>query len=479
MDVVDSYQINLKKLRKKHIEKISNALYKRYGNIFKEKGYTLQQVIKDIEDNFTDKEVKVFNMSTGLSKFEKIALEKVAKLKKVQNETVKSKQEKVIKKDKSVKNEISNNNNNTIKPIQSNEEHIKNIVNETYQDKQIKEEQIQSQYVTENNNNNDNNNQDEVDVDKLLSEEASPFPSEKLLLLKLKQQDKWAKLAKSEYEKYFEEKENEKFLNEQKKLNQKQYLDQQIKEKELYLQNIKQKEEATLHHNQKYYPIVSYYDSEITPKITEVPSKFQQPTLIEQHMKIQKENQKYTQQVKKEIDDYQKEEIRKLQEKKALYLKIQKENELTAKLKQSSQNKYKDYKYNKKLNDDNYDYPFGKNDINYNRRWPVDINTNNNNNNNSNNIKEEEINNLLKLYETEKLQQPKEEVNNLSDNSDINYNYNNISQREQKLKMMEDYKQGLDQQISENNYIKNPDTNSLGIDEFYKIQQINEDFLKD
>ena len=45
--------------------------------------------------------------------------------------------------------------------------------------------------------------------------------------------------------------------------------------------------------------------------------------------------------------------------------------------------------------------------------------------------------------------------------------------------MMEDYKQGLDQQISENNYMKNPDTNSLGIDEFYKIQQINEDFLKD
>ena len=51
--------------------------------------------------------------------------------------------------------------------------------------------------------------------------------------------------------------------------------------------------------------------------------------------------------------------------------------------------------------------------------------------------------------------------------------------REQKIKMMEDYKQGLDQQISENNYMKNPDTNSLGIDEFYKIQQINEDFLKD
>ena len=197
-------------------------------------------------------------------------------------------------------------------------------------------------------------------------------------------------------------------------------------------------------------------------------------------MKLQKENQKYTQQVKKEIDDYQKEEIRKLKEKKALYLKIQKENELTAKLKQSSPNKYKDYKYNKKLNDDNYDYPFGKNDINYNRRWPVDINTyNNNSNNNSNNIKEEEINNLLKLYETEKLQQPKEDANNISDNSDIHYNYNNIIQREQKIKMMEDYKQGLDQQISENNYMKNPDTNSLGIDEFYKIQQINEDFLKD
>ena len=139
MDVVDSYQINLKKLRKKHIEKISNALYKRYGNIFKEKGYTLQQVIKDIEDNFTDKEVKVFNMSTGLSKFEKIALEKVAKLKKIKNETVKPKQEKIIKKSGSVKNEISNNNNKPINPFKTNEEHIENIVNETYQDRQIKE----------------------------------------------------------------------------------------------------------------------------------------------------------------------------------------------------------------------------------------------------------------------------------------------------------------------------------------------------
>jgi hypothetical protein len=84
-----NYQTKTQKLKKTYVDKIVSFLSKKYAGFFKDKNYTLEHLTKDVGKNLPDKDVKTFNMTTSLPKFEKMILEKISKMESKKNVTLK------------------------------------------------------------------------------------------------------------------------------------------------------------------------------------------------------------------------------------------------------------------------------------------------------------------------------------------------------------------------------------------------------
>ena len=112
-------------------------------------------------------------------------------------------------------------------------------------------------------------------------------------------------------------------------------------------------------------------------------------------------------------------------------------------------------------------FPFGKNDINYNRRRRVDVN---NTNDSSHPFNQQEQ--VRKAYEAQKLQREMEEkLKREEENEEF--------KREQKRKMINEFKSGLDQQISEKNNLKTKAMNDGKLNDFNEIQRLNKEVMEE
>jgi hypothetical protein len=150
-----------------------------------------------------------------------------------------------------------------------------------------------------------------------------------------------------------------------------------------------------------------------------------------------------------------------------MYLKLQKENEEIAKMK--LQNKKQNLNNNVVHQNEQVEeyFPFGKNDINYNRRRRVDVN---NTNDLSHPFNQQEQ--VRKAYEAQKLQREMEEkLKREEENEEF--------KREQKRKMINEFKSGLDQQISEKNNLKTKAINDGKLNDFNEIQRLNKEVMEE
>lgn len=466
-----NYQTKTQKLKKTYVDKIVSFLSKKYAGFFKDKNYTIEQLTKDVTKNLSDNDMKTFNMSTGISRFEKMTLEKISKME--------SKKSTALKMDK-IKNLLStnnkiNSNNNNISSLKNKQSlsHPKKVVKGTTS--KINEEQQQQQRDTLVHNLSGTANQIK-NINELPSmnsteynnsnhnKQIQPYLTEKMELLKLKQNDKWAKIANADYAKYIQEQENKRMLIEKQKQAQKQFLEQQIKEKELQKQKHKQEETDYYNKNKNTNPFIHNNIKDISNKhLLNNNNNINPHSLQYKQQQKQIENQKYNEQLQNEINAFNKEEERKRIEKREMYLKMQKENEELVKSKRSVS-----YKNNSQHDQQVEEFfPFGKNDSNYNRRYRIDMN---NINELSSHVNQKEI--VKKAYEAQKLKREIEERIKREEENDK-------FKREQKIKMINDYKQGLDLQISEKNILKSKINNDIKTNDLHEIQKINKEIMEE
>lgn len=474
-----NYQTKTQKLKKTYVDKIVSFLSKKYAGFFKDKNYTLEHLTKDVGKNLPDKDVKTFNMTTSLPKFEKMILEKISKMESKKNVTLKMGN---INKLLSHNDNDIKNNSSSSRKVKSTS-HPKSIIKQSHT---LHEEQQQQQKehpqadlinnIPENINQIQNINQtpavsntENINKQQNIVQEMPPYLTEKMEKLKLKQNDKWAKITNDDYAKYVEEQERKRLLIEKQKQEQKLFLEQQIKEKELQKQKYKQEEADFYNKNKNANPFIQN-NSKSNMANNQLPDNNnqvnQQPIQYkQQQMNIEK--QQYNQQIQNEINAFNQEEERKRLEKREMYLKLQKENEEIAKMK--LQNKKQNLNNNAVHQNEQVEeyFPFGKNDINYNRRRRVDVN---NTNDLSHPFNQQEQ--VRKAYEAQKLQREMEEkLKREEENEEF--------KREQKRKMINEFKSGLDQQISEKNNLKTKAINDGKLNDFNEIQRLNKEVMEE
>lgn len=432
------YQTKTQKLKKTYVDKIVLFLSKKYSGFFKDKNYTHNQLLSDISKALPEKDVKNFNLGTGLSKFEKLILEKISKLE--------SKKRTVLEMDHI----------NQLLPKQNKEQ--KEIKNESKTEKKEKE-------VNENNH----EVQEKIKNEKLFSElrenkpnpnyekeTGIPYSTEKVERLKQRQNDKWAILANQDHERYLQEEKEKKKIQEDQRRQQKLYLEQQIKEKEIQRQKLKENEQQFYLQNNNRNPFVNTKAEGIRKPSNQQEIKHEIKQVLPGQRSIRFESeiekQKYNKEIQEEIKKYEDNEKQKKKELRERYKQIQKENEESAKLKQINRQKKEEENINS-----NFFFGGGSNEKKPKPSIKVDYNS-------ENFLNKEKI---VKEYEAKKLQREMEEKIKKENEEEDN-------KKKQKQKMIEEFRMGLDNQIAAKKDIHRQKTETLKNDK-KQIEKINQE----
>lgn len=432
------YQTKTQKLKKTYVDKIVLFLSKKYSGFFKDKNYTQNQLVSDISKALPEKDVKNFNLGTGLSKFEKLILEKISKLESKKSCVLEMDHiNQLLPKQKNEKKEIKSE-----KKTEKNEKEV--IENKPEIQEQIQKEKIFSE-LRENKPN-----------PKYEKEACIPYSTEKVEKLKQKQNDKWAILANQDHERYLqEEKEKKKILDDQRR-QQKLYLEQQIKEKEIQKQKLKQDEQNFYLQNNNINPFVNTkaegikkpsIQQEVKPAIKEV-----LPEHKSLRLESELEKQKYNKEIQEEMKKFEDNEKQKKKELRERYKQIQKENEESAKLKQMNRQKKEEENINS-----NFFFGGESNDSKPKANIKADYNS-------ENYLKKEKI---VKEYEAKKLQREMEEKIKKEKDEEEN-------KKKKKQKMMEEFRMGLDNQIAAKKDIHRQKTEIIKNDKM-QIEKINQE----
>lgn len=420
--------------KQKCVEKISNFLIKKYGNLFKDKSYSNKQLIEDISSHMKDKDVQSFNFSTSIIKYEKLILEKVSKYESKQSLGLEMNQIKDLLPKKKIEEPQP-----SIR--QKSTPHSKAVPSNTIQEPQGK--------ITPEDN-------------------AAPYGKGKMDRLRRKENDEWAIKSKKEHEMYLIEEQAKKKSIEDGKRKQKEMLEMQIKEKEMQKEKEK-KEEYDLYIKNNNYN--QHFGNEDNFRLNQM--RVQQSNNIHNKSKLKTEEQlndnKYYEQLKKDIINEENIEKEKKKKQRELNMQIQRDNEANSKMKRQlmEQEKEQQREFISKVKD-----PFTEN-----------------NNENSNDIfnkpqsrqqgrqvqitetplqKKEKC---IQAYEENKLQREMREREALEKQREEDKN-------NQKKMMMEQFKQGLNAQVNEKKRIqKERETNKQ--QELVDSNKMNELYNKD
>ena len=397
------------RLKQVNIDKIALFLNNKYNKVFKDKNFTMNALKYEISRLLVGKNMKLFNFNESIKKIEKSILKTVSNYGEIKYEPVQM--------DK-INNLLSYNNNSKLQentlfnnqrelPVKNKiKEYAPKLEEERKNQDYLKQPRIQSAIPKANklnlNNNNNNNKKNANEI---------PYPTEKMEKLREREKNKWAIQANKEYEEYLKEQDKIKRDNYEKKMKQRKILEEQIKEKKEYEQKIKQEEKNV----QPYVTSLNFEENVFNP---------------------------YQKKIEEDLKKYEEQEKIKKKNLRDKYKEIQKENYENALKKKKERMKEKEDEKNEKNNENIFSQEDSRTkDLIKKKQKEVEELSKNKINQN---IKHQmAINN----YENQKYKREIEQEKKKFINEEL-------AQNEKKKKMVNEFKQGLDEQIKEKQKLK-------------------------
>ena len=430
------------RLKQVNIDKIALFLNNKYNKVFKDKNFTMNALKYEISRLLVGKNMKLFNFNESIKKIEKSILKTVSNYGEIKYEPVQM--------DK-INNLLSYNNNTKLQentlfnnqrelPVKNKiKEYAPKLEEERKNQDYLKQPRIQSAIPKANklnlNNNNNNNKKNANEI---------PYPTEKMEKLREREKNKWAIQANKEYEEYLKEQDKIKRDNYEKKMKQRKILEEQIKEKKEYEQKIKQEEKNV----QPYVTSLNFEENVFIPnnKINNNNNKekenIKRPLSSKPMIKRRKEEIEYQKKIEEDLKKYEEQEKIKKKNLRDKYKEIQKENYENALKKKKERMKEKEDEKNEKNNENIFSQEDSRTkDLIKKKQKEVEELSKNKINQN---IKHQmAINN----YENQKYKREIEQEKKKFINEEL-------AQNEKKKKMMNEFKQGLDEQIKEKQKLK-------------------------
>ena len=428
------------RLKQVNIDKIALFLNNKYNKVFKDKNFTMNALKYEISRLLVGKNMKLFNFNESIKKIEKSILKTVSNYGEIKYEPVQM--------DK-INNLLSYNNNTKLQentlfnnqrelPINNKiKEYAPKLEEERKNQDILKPQRIQSAIPKSNKlnliNNYAKNNSNEI-----------PYPTEKMEKLREREKNKWAIQANKEYEEYLKEQDKIKRDNYEKKMKQRKILEEQIKEKKEYEQKIKQEEKNV----QPYVTSLNFEENVFNPNnkmnnnIVKEKENIKRPLSSKPMIKRRKEEIEYQKKIEEDLKKYEEQEKIKKKNLRDKYKEIQKENYENALKKKKERMKEKEDEKNEKNNENIFSQEDSRTkDLIKKKQKEVEELSKNKINQN---IKHQmAINN----YENQKYKREIEQEKKKFINEEL-------AQNEKKKKMMNEFKQGLDEQIKEKQKLK-------------------------
>lgn len=440
------------KLKQANIEKISLFLNKKYNKVFKDRQFTIDILKYEVSRLLLGKNMKTFNFNDCIKKIEKAILKKLSNYGELKYEPIQmtkindllSYQQNPLQKKNQIqrKNSIPSQNNLKIKaPKSANDRR-----NSFNSQKRIQSALPQNKNINLNNNNDINNNIYNNGVNNTKNNEI-PYRTEKMEKLREKEKNKWAIQANKDHEQYLREQEQIKKLLYEKKLKQREILEQQIKEKKEMKRKIREEE--------KFQPALTSLNlgNEITNnniinnKQNEKPAR---PLSSNPFSTRIKEENEYQKKIKEDLKKYEEEEKIKKKTLREKYKEIEKENYENALKKKQAKLYEKEQEKNQQNDLNMFDEEANRTlqlmkmkqknvedlyRINQNMKHQIAINN----------------------YEEQKYKREREQEQKKINDEELQL-------KEKKIKMINDYKKGLDEQVKEKQMIREIN-NKVKIDE--------------
>ena len=454
------------RLKQVNIDKIALFLNNKYNKVFKDKNFTMNALKYEISRLLVGKNMKLFNFNESIKKIEKSILKTVSNYGEIKYEPVQM--------DK-INNLLSYNNNSKLQentlfnnqrelPVKNKiKEYAPKLEEERKNQDYLKQPRIQSAIPKANklnlNNNNNNNKKNANEI---------PYPTEKMEKLREREKNKWAIQANKEYEEYLKEQDKIKRDNYEKKMKQRKILEEQIKEKKEYEQKIKQEEKNV----QPYVTSLNFEENVFNPNnkmnnnIVKEKENIKRPLSSKPMIKRRKEEIEYQKKIEEDLKKYEEQEKIKKKNLRDKYKEIQKENYENALKKKKERMKEKEDEKNEKNNENIFSQEDSRTkDLIKKKQKEVEELSKNKINQN---IKHQmAINN----YENQKYKREIEQEKKKFINEEL-------AQNEKKKKMMNEFKQGLDEQIKEKQKLKEL-KNKANIDENKDNLDINNQIIEE
>ena len=415
-----------------NIDKIALFLSNKYNKIFKDKNFTMNILKNEISRLLIGKNMKLFNFNESIKKIEKSILKTVSNYGEIKYEP--------IQMDK-INNLLSYNNTITSQPnIISNKsgnnpiknklkEYAPKIQEEQKNPEHLKSQRIQSAFPKSNKLNLIINKKDLKDI---------PYPTEKMEKLREREKNRWAVQANKEFEEYLKEQDKLKKDNYEKKMKQRKFLEQQIKEKKEYEKKIKQEEKDI----QPYFTSLKFKENNQNKGKEKLEENIRRPLSSKPLIKRRTEEIEYQKKIEEDLKKYQEQENVKKKNLRDKYKEIEKENYENALKKKKEKILEREIEKNEKNNIN----LFNKEDNRMKeiiRQKQIKIDELSKSNINQNIKHQMAINN----YENQKYKREIEQEKKKFINEEL-------AQNEKKKKMMNEFKQGLDEQIKEKQKLK-------------------------
>ena len=415
-----------------NIDKIALFLSNKYNKIFKDKNFTMNILKNEISRLLIGKNMKLFNFNESIKKIEKSILKTVSNYGEIKYEP--------IQMDK-INNLLSYNNTITSQPnIISNKsgnnpiknklkEYAPKIQEEQKNPEHLKSQRIQSAFPKSNKLNLIINKKDLKDI---------PYPTEKMEKLREREKNRWAVQANKEFEEYLKEQDKLKKDNYEKKMKQRKFLEQQIKEKKEYEKKIKQEEKDI----QPYFTSLKFKENNQNKGKEKLEENIRRPLSSKPLIKRRTEEIEYQKKIEEDLKKYQEQENVKKKNLRDKYKEIEKENYENALKKKKEKILEREIEKNEKNNIN----LFNKEDNRMKeiiRQKQIKIDELSKSNINQNIKHQMAINN----YENQKYKREIEQEKKKYINEEL-------AQNEKKKKMMNEFKQGLDEQIKEKQKLK-------------------------
>jgi hypothetical protein len=307
---------NNSKKKQQIVEKIATFLKNKFSKLFNEKNYNLKQITFDLNSLITENDLKNFDYQTAILRIEKTILEKVSKME-----------------SKEVKGILDMNKiNELIKPI-------------------IKQDPPSNRNNNQNSNRNANKaalmtKSKSMDV---LAPVVEGIHKEKVQILKIKEEDEWALIAKHNYEKFINEQKNKKQKEEDLKQIQKDFLESQIREKEIMKKKLKDEERQfynqhsenikKMQEQEKQKELQSKEKMRVQKEIQNSMISESKKNKEEKKIKEKVEDNKILAKIQNDISIQEQKQIQKKLQDKEVYKKIIEENEVKCLMKKVGQEK--------------------------------------------------------------------------------------------------------------------------------------------